>query len=214
MSNETSTIVLGQPGVGKSFFMKAKLNSTLCGNENASVYLCGEPNEYQQIMDSYSGKEIDRKSLLDDSAPRFCVLNSKKLCEFDLEDILKSLQEKPLEEGKEVYLFIDDADSFIRSKSLADKILKLPKNNISAFLTATNVLSSFSDFVFDCDSAIILLKDQSDFSTYSKVLGFNKHQFETEYDQTNLSVKDGTLFALIREKRNEDFISKTYHFEL
>lgn len=59
-----------------------------------------------------------------------------------------------------------------------------------------------------------LFADHSDFSTYAKVLGYNKHQFETEYDQTKLSLKDGTLFTLTRENKNEDFVSKTYCLEL
>ena len=214
MNNETSTIVLGQTGVGKSFFMKARLVSTLCGNENASVLLCGNPEEFKQIMERFSGKEVGKKTVLGESAPCFRVLNSKNVSELDVNDLLQNLEKEVSGTNKEVYLFLDNADKLVRSKALIDKILALPKENISVFLTATNVPQSFSDFVFECDSAIVLLKEHSDFSTYAKVLGYNKHQFETEYDQTKLSLKDGTLFTLTRENKNEDFVSKTYCLEL
>lgn len=54
------------------------------------------------------------------------------------------------------------------------------------FLTATNVPQSFSDFVFECDSAIVLLKEHSEFCGHETI------PVDPQYEEGEEEVKVST----------------------
>ena len=62
------------------------------------------------------------------------------------------------------------------------------------FLTATNVPQSFSDFVFECDSAIVLLKEHSEFCGHETIPVDPQYEEGEESDDSAIDEMDDTSF--------------------
>lgn len=223
-----SRIIIGNPGCGKTFFIKNKISSILSGNLNSVVYVLGSSREYSDTLNAFSGIAVDpddylMDSVLETAQDRFVLfdIESKAFSNSNnLTSVFTKLNKKATANEAshlETFIFIDGICEHINKDSDTSEALEnltFSRSNVTT-ITMQEVTEGLQMISTESDEAILLPAGAAFayIEKLSKQFGFSVKKAKELMSLAEQSHCNGNMISLKRTGQDAEFVPHLYGFE-